>query len=296
MDHLLRSLMGGLIFFAFSSSFVKANESPWSTNMAVSYLSGSYHGNTIKDDLNGYGVKSQFTYLDDYDVKLGYSRLGIAFDSDDFNDTLYQEAFQFEGESHYFIDMLNGSLTTGLQYSQIDGNLSDSALGNMSYIGGVLRYMSYQRDLYFDLHYSRSAYDLTSNVYQYDVAAGASLFGQSNWGQIRFYNIESTSFERRYISADLLIKHWLSSYSLLSPNSVYFAFTLGDRLLAVDPDTLVIANLSQIQKQYIRVGTQWALPNRSELTLALAYSEYELSTSDSDYSGTFLLLQYSKKW
>lgn len=296
MDHLLRFLLGGVIASVLFISFAKADESPWSTLLALNYLSGIYSGDTTKDDLNGYGIKAQFNYLDTLNVKLGYSRLGIAFDSETFSDTLYQEAFQFELERHYFVDAFNGALTPSIQFSQIDGNLSDSALGGLFYMGGALNYMSYQRDLSFDLHYSKTAYDLHTNVYQYDAAIGASLFGAANWGQVRLYDIESASFDRHYISADVLIKHWLSSYSLLSPDNVYLAFTLGDRLLAVDPDTLAIANLSQIQKQYIRMGSEWALPNRSQLTLTLAYSEYELSTSDSDYSSTFFFLQYSTKW
>ncbi|WP_298770921.1 hypothetical protein [uncultured Shewanella sp.] len=295
MDHLLRSLLGGIAAVLFVP-LANADESPWSTQLALNYLSGVYSGDTIKDELSGYGVKGQFNYLAAYDINLGYSRLGIAFDSATFSDTLYQEAFQLELKSHYFIDVLNGALTPSIQFSQIDGNLSDSALGGLSYVGGALNYMSYERDLSFDLHYSRTAYEFNTGVYQYDAAIGGSLFGSRNWGQVRLYDIASQSFDRHYVSADMLIKHWLSAYSLLLPDSLYLAFTVGDRLLAVDPDTLVIANLNQIQKQYIRVGSDWALPNRSQLTLALAYSEYELSTSSSDYSGTFLFLQYATKW
>ncbi|MCL1125341.1 hypothetical protein [Shewanella surugensis] len=296
MDYLLRRLVGSFMVLIGAGMPVSADEIPWSGEIAVSYLTGIYSGDTIKDDLNGYGIKSKFKYLDDYDISVGYSRSGIAFDSDDYNNTLYQDAFQFEVSSHYFVDSVNGTLTPSVQFSKIGGNLSDSALGGLTYMGGILRYMSYEQNLYGDIHYSKSDYDLNIEVYQYDISVGGSLFGPANWGQVRLYDIESQSFDRRYFSADFLVKHWLSAYSLLSPDNIYFAFTLGDRLLAVDPDTLVIANLSQIQKQYIRAGAEWALPNQSHLSLALAYSEYELSTSGSDYSGTFLFLQYSKKW
>lgn len=276
-----------------------AADSPWTRILSLDYFTGDYRGDTAKSGISAYGFSYTQEFLDSHHFSLGYNSLSIDIDDGTFTgntNELSQDTLQFEAITHIYTDWVHGKISPGIQYQNISGDLSDPLLGDVSAIGALLRYLNNDQNLYLDGHYSLSSYDENIDVDQFDVALGSNFKNPRHWFQIRAYNVSSTSVTEDYQFIDLSYKRWLSSSKELAPTSAQIAFTIGDSLLGVDPETQSVWNLYEERTQYMRLGFNWNIDSQSKLSTLLSYSKFTSLDSNAKYDNLLFFLQLAINW
>ena len=256
----------------------------------------------------GYFLSAE--YLDSGNIGFGYTTTFTKFgnNADDSGNLLYLSA-----QKHLYLDSLPGKLSLrgatwlGQDSIKVNGSsttpsgpvpgpsLGKSANKSIRLDSGLiaetsdievyyaeLAFLKYDKSFYVDTGYAHSEYDGSSLTKADQLTPGIGFgWNQSyDWLQLRSYLIKldqqlTSSNGDRFESLELKYTHWYSDGAQSNIEFVRLSGLLGERKLAVDPDTAAIYSTTDVQKANLAASIQWKFSAHTKALALIQYDRYQ---------------------
>ncbi|MEA2080933.1 MAG: hypothetical protein U9P00_13980 [Pseudomonadota bacterium] len=274
---------------------------PWYLSTTAQVVYEGYSGSDERDSLTGTGLFLDADYLEKAGFTAGYNYTRVEFKSG--TSSIDQNTWFLSGRWNFYPDQVPGKITARLDGYILDNDDEDltGSTDNVNVIAPMVSFVNHSKTRYLDIGYAYSDYGSSSSVNQFTMT-GSFAFGQhDDWLQLRAYYIDLSSDLRARGTNDttaLEVKwtRWLQSQALLGMDTAHVGALLGNRVLAVDPDTAIVYNLSDKQTGSLFGSGEWKLKNQWRVLVATGIEGYENNRINDDYTGYYIYSNLKYDW
>lgn len=281
--------------FIFSTS-VSIAENSWDYQLDIQGEGGVYSGSRFRNTIASGGVFARADH-ERGGITLGYNRTRINFgvgigDID-------QEDWFISGRLHFNPELLEGKLSTRVDFYRIDNNDPFNFTDDVIVIAPQISWINHNQSLYLDLGYVRSIYRRDLDVDQITPTVGFAFNNGFDWIRLRSYFIHSSNSLRSQgksetIAVEAKWTHYFGQDRPLgSLEYIKIGLLAGERVFAVDGDAADVFNLSNTQKGTLSLATQWAVTEKQKLLFGMSLSRYKNGFIDDNYMLPLLYANYS---
>ena len=267
-----------------------------------------YSGSPTRANLTSSGVLLDMQYLDRGGILAGgdYTTLRAK----GAGQSITQNSAFVAGYVHMTPDSLPGRLTLRMDLLGVSNNDRTNETDQVRLWAPRLSYLSRGKSFYLDAGYADSRYGDSINpargtlhVKQWAPAVGFGFNQNADWLQFRLYDIRNTNALRsanktRTTAVEASWTHYFKAGGWM-PELVQFGVLGGERMYAFDPDTQVVYNLTDLQKEGVTLGARWKLGGNTRLHLSTGHNRYEspaAGTPATHYTGTYGYAGLSFQW
>ena len=263
----------------------------FSLDIAPVTFSGRYDESQYRDQFQGSSIyiegrpASYFGFASAYE----HTRIKYKGGIPDYR----QNAIYLSGHASYSPAHASGSYTFRLDLHSAKDVDKPDAEDNVHVIAPQISYAHRGHSLYVDLGYADSRYANSSvaagtlQITQWTPTLGFALNADAaHWLKLRGYFIHSSnplrSQHHTNTSAVAIsyLYYPLSSFKLM-PRYIETTILAGERIYAVDRDTVSVTNLDELEKGEIALGAQWRISKYASLRITGTYRKF----SEQSYSG-----------
>ncbi|MBF0382510.1 MAG: hypothetical protein HQL69_15925 [Magnetococcales bacterium] len=280
-------------------SWQNYDRGPWYTSSSLVGVAGAYSGSSERDRFYSVGFTFSGEYYERKGFLFGYTNSTIEFK--DGVDSTDQNEFLLGIHNNFNLDGLKGTFDIRLNGHFISNNDSSGNSDKVKVLAPAVSYLPYKKSYYLDLGYAYSLYQNDLNVNQIAPAFGFAFNDSADWLQLRGYFIypsNSARAEDKDSTSAIQGKwtHWFKGSNSKQPDIFSLSGMLGERIYAVDLDSLAVYNLADVQKGSVGIDLTWKTGNDMTLLLHAGHNLYEKVSISENYSSTAIALSLSKEW
>lgn len=283
------------------------NASEWTMKITPQFTYGPYSGAPTRDSMTSTGIYADAQYLERGGITVGAIHTDLKMKQD--LPTLRQNGGYLSGRLNFTPDFLPGRITVRADVHQANNNDVTNETDHVSVFAPQVSFLSFDKTKYVDLGYAHSSYGDSNigngslTVTQWTPTVGFGFNQGADWLQVRLYD-ERISNELRALnksSTDAVEAKWthyfLASKGLI-PEQVQLGALIGERIYAVDGDSAVLYNLSDMQRGGVLAGAQWKIASNLHLLINGGYDRYETQSTgvSTKYNGEYIYTGISAQW
>lgn len=309
-----------VVMMILHTSKTPADTGRWQSNGTFQTYWQSYRDADTRENAFNLGVYITNKYLETASVGFSYNftSLDLAGGAE-----LAENVFQIGGQYHIFLDEPAGKLSLRMDAyvgeNTLEYNTSSGTVGNgmggrrrtgasltsedsvdINVYNPMVSYINQTKNLYVDLGYAYSKYSGTSTtkVNQLTPTIGFGWNENIDWLQLRGYLIgvddAVNSVDKNFNALELKYTHWLGETA--RAELIRFTALVGDRQLAVDPDSGTVYSIDDTQAGSLSAGVQWKLANSSRFLTVVKYNRFENEVTNISYDTLILYFNLQLQW
>jgi len=273
--------------------------SPLYLNIAASATKGIYVNSQLRSNFVENEVTISNEYLDDGGLLVGYGQTFVGMKDTSFNIT-QQHRFA-SGRINFWPDILEGRLTLRLDGHKINNNDFTSDTDGVIIGAPQISWLANDTSLYIDLGYANSKYHNNLNVNQFTSTIGFGFNRNIDWIQLRSYQIRGLNSARASGKSstsglDAKWTHYFLTSASFIPSVVTMGAWVGERIYAVDMDSMSVANLADLGIASASLLLSWELRHWANFTVLAGKSRFRDVALVNDYTLNLAYINFTLKW
>jgi hypothetical protein len=295
---LIRKISFSIVLLAVLSQKTNASEY-WTETIHFQASVMEYHDADSKQKSTNYGMLYSAEYLEDYSFMLGINKIQIGLQGS--SENIDQYAYYASFKKYFTPDFLPGRLTMRIDSYDVSNSDGSTVTNDVSVFSSQFGYMGFNKSIYYDFGYTKSSYSQQLIVDQLTPIIGFMFNQGNNWLQLRGYLISSSDsllsqgLEKTEALEVKLIRFYASTKSM-SLEKLYVTAVTGERIYAVDMDSVSVANMSDIQESSLSLGGQWDGRDGWKLNVFSGVEQYFNNNDGDTYKGSYAYLNLTKQW
>jgi len=266
--------------------------STWYTNAGISITNGQYKKSKLRKEAFSTSLQFGFSYLEQWGINFRTAYSSFIFKQE--ISTIKQNEYGARFYKNIFSDSANGTFTLILGNYWINGKDIDTTIT----IYPEITYLNRSKSFLIGLGYANSQYNNSNKLLfrtdQLSATLGFTPLTRSLWINIKSYLITFNN-ETHYASQPTL-SWFIPKSNWLYPSILSIGGLIGKRSYAVEQETMLTYNVSDVQQYSYFASAKWNLTDNSHFSMTAGSETYHDITNNNNYQYNYINGSLSAIW